>query len=1649
MANDGIYPMGGLVLATDGNFYGTTWRGGSASGGTVFQVTPSGVLTILHSFGDGTVANDGASPVNAGLIQGLDGYLYGTTEVGGVAWCGTVYRISTSGAVTILHSFCDGSVPSDGVNPLAGLVQGTDGNLYGTTIEGGLVGLGTAFRITTAGVETVLHSFGYTANDGFLPCAPLLQASDGNFYGTTWFGGSNGWASSTAFRMTAAGSVTILHTFGSGTVAFDGAEGYEAPGLIQATDGNLYGTTSSGGFNGSGTAFRLTVSGSETILHAFDDGSVSNDGVEPGVMMEALDGSLYGVSAEGGGYNSGTFFRIGLTPAYPAAPTGLTATAGNAQIELSWTASTGATSYDVYRSTTSGSEGSTPIGTATSEAYTDTGLTNGVNYFYTVAAVNDGGTSPPSTEASATPEAPVLSAPTALTATAGDAQVSLSWTGSAGATSYNVYRATTSGDEGSTAIGTTAGTTYTNSGLTNGVTYFYKVAAVNASQTSVQSGEASATPEPPIPAAPTGLTATTGDTQVSLSWTASSGATSYNIYRATTSGGEGSTAIGTALATTYTDTGLTNGVTCYYKVAAVNGGGISGQSGEAFATPEPSIPSAPTGLTATAGALQIALTWTASVGATSYNVYRGTVSGGEGLAAIGTTTGTTYTDSGVTNGVTYFYKVAAINAGGTSAKSGEAQATPEPPPAAPTNLAATGELGGVSLTWTASVNASTYSVFMGTSSGAEGSTPVQTGTTTTHAFVGSLASGTTYYFTVAAANGAGSSSQSGEASAMTDLAAPTGLSAVNGNGWVQLTWNPSTGATSYNVYQGTAEFQCNTGVRSVTSTSATVTGLTNGSVYFFAVTAVDALGESAQSEESVATPSSYDTAPPVPTGLVATSSSGAMLLNWSAAASATSYEIYVGTSAGGEDAAPVMSSSATTALVTGLTNLETYYFEVAGVNSYGTGALSNEASNQPISEAPLYLFGSGESPNGPYTDGAEPTDLIQATDGTFYGLTAEGGTASEGTLFQLDPLGNETILHTFGDGTVANDGSVPCGLILANDGNFYGTTTYGGSTTGTDPTGYGYGTVFRMTPDGVVTILHSFGDGSVANDAAKPKAGLVQATDGNFYGTSLAGGSAGVGTVFRVTPSGGVTILHSFGDGSVENDGTQPIATLIQGTDGKLYGTTEAGGAAGYGTAFSMSISGGETVLHSFADGSVPSDGSEPWAPLLQASDGDFYGTTVAGGLAFDQGTVYRMDSFGNVTILHSFGDGTVEFDGMNPEAGLVQGSDGNFYGATYLANFTSAYNFNGSAFRIDAAGNMSILHVFGDGSVTEDGGSPDSMIQGIDGSLYGTNTFGQYFDIPNRGGTIFKIVDGLNPPAPTPTDLTATAGNTSVTLNWIGANGAASYKVYEGTSAGAEGSTPVQTGITATTTTVTGLSSETTYFFMVTALVAGTESAPTNEASATPLPQIPAVPTGLTATPGDTQVSLSWSSSSGATSYYVYRGTATGGESATPVGTATGTTYTDTGLTNGVAYYYKVAAVNGGGTSAESSEASATPEPPIPSVPTSLTATPGNTQVSLSWSSSSGATSFNVYRGTASGSEGSTPVGTASGTTYTDTGLTNGVAYYYKVAAVNGGGTSAESSEASATPEPPIPPVPTGLAATPGNTQVSLSWSSSSGATS
>jgi len=289
----GKNPQSSLVQGNDGNFYGTTNDGGTRGAGTIFSTTPAGVLTTLVSFNN----TNGQAPY-AGLTLGIDGNFYGTTYSGGSANDGTVFKMTTAGDLTPLASFT--GVSLNGQNPTTALVQGTDGNFYGTTLSGGANNDGTVFRMTPAGTLTNLLSF--TGANGASPYAGLVQANDGNFYGTTLSGGANN--DGTVFRMTPAGTLTNL-------VSFTGANGASPyGGLVEGTDSNFYGTTLSGGADNDGTVFRMTPAGALSTLVSFTGANGKNPNAG---LVQGSDGNFYGTTGGSTVGNDGTVFM--MTPA--------------------------------------------------------------------------------------------------------------------------------------------------------------------------------------------------------------------------------------------------------------------------------------------------------------------------------------------------------------------------------------------------------------------------------------------------------------------------------------------------------------------------------------------------------------------------------------------------------------------------------------------------------------------------------------------------------------------------------------------------------------------------------------------------------------------------------------------------------------------------------------------------------------------------------------------------------------------------------------------------------------------------------------------------------------------------------------------------------------------------------------------------------------------------------------------------------------------------------------------------------------------------------------------------------------------------------------------------------------------------------------
>ena len=384
-------------------------------------------------------------------------------------------------------------------------------------------------------------------------------------------------------------------------------------------------------------------------------------------------------------------------------------------------------------------------------------------------------------------------------------------------------------------------------------------------------------------------------------------------------------------------------------------------------------------------------------------------------------------------------------------------------------------------------------------------------------------------------------------------------------------------------------------------------------------------------------------------------------------------------------------------------------------------------------------------------NGANPWygNLVQGIDGNFYGTTYQGGTGTGcfggtgdgcGTVFSITQSGNLRILHSFCSKENCADGYFPAsGLVQTTDGNLYGTTEGGGAS-------YSYGTVFKITTDGTLTTLYNFCSQANCADGSNPYGSLVQATNGNFYGTTVTGGANRGGTVFEITPSGKMTILYSFCSKSACADGSSPYAGLIQAADGNLYGTTYDGGSRDAGVVFKMTPAGLLTTLYSFCSQANCADGDVSFAPLAEGPEGNFYGTTIYGGSTGCCGTVFKITTTGQFTSLYTFCSETNCDDGGYPSAGLAL-ADGKLYGTTGANGPNSDA---GTLFDITTTGALTTLYSFCTQSGCTDGSNPfGGLIQSTDGTFYGTTYFGGMGSCngPVSGcGTVFDFSVDLRP---------------------------------------------------------------------------------------------------------------------------------------------------------------------------------------------------------------------------------------------------------------------------------------------------------------
>jgi uncharacterized repeat protein (TIGR03803 family) len=392
------------------------------------------------------------------------------------------------------------------------------------------------------------------------------------------------------------------------------------------------------------------------------------------------------------------------------------------------------------------------------------------------------------------------------------------------------------------------------------------------------------------------------------------------------------------------------------------------------------------------------------------------------------------------------------------------------------------------------------------------------------------------------------------------------------------------------------------------------------------------------------------------------------------------------------------------------------------------------------------------------TNGGLPDwNLVQGRDGNFYGSAGFGGNEDLGTLFRITPEGVLTLLGNLEYSHLSLQGA---------DGNFYGTTPYVG----------GAGSVFRMTPSGKLTTLYNFCSLAACADGQSPFGGVIQASDGNFYGSTSGGGAYGHGTIFKLSAAGVLTTLYSFNAQSFID------TALVEGNDGNFYGVTENGGKPVKGTVFQVTPQGALKTLHTFQG----ADGSAPYGALMLASDGNFYGTTYTGGASqseecggFGCGTIFRITAAGKLTTLYNFCLANGCPDGQWPSGDLFEGTDGSLYGTNQAGGangYECVFGNCGTVFRITPAGELSTLHSFSgsDGSMPYAG-----VVQGTDGQFYGSTNMGA--DSSCGGGTgcgsLFTLSTELGPFVET----RPLAGKVGETVTILGENLSAASSVSFG----------------------------------------------------------------------------------------------------------------------------------------------------------------------------------------------------------------------------------------------------------------------------
>ena len=1393
----------------------------------------------------------------------------------------------------------------------------------------------------------------------------------------------------------------------------------------------------------------------------------------------------------------------------PNTPTLTSATTiSNTQIDLAWTQTSDmvSDSFIVRRATTTGGPytiiGGTTVGTMN---FSDTGLSPSTTYFYVVFARDNGGPadSPNSNELTATTTpAP---APTSLVATAiSSTQINLAWVDNSGIeTSYEVERKT--GVSGTYVIIASLGantTAYSDGSLVASTAYYYRVRAVVNTVTPISysnySNEHSATTLPVIPNAPINLVANaTSSSTILLSWNATgvTGEDGFKVYRSTSP----SVAIipanlvgsvGTDI-TTFTDTGLLSSTTYYYKVVAFNVSGNSAPTNEASATTFSPPPTAPSSLAAiAAGSTQINVTFVDNATTESgFKIYISTsplfIAGPSNLlATIGSSAGTgltvNYASMGLVPNTTYYYQVSAYNAGGESFAISPAEVsatTADVAPSAPTNLVANTVLTtSVLLNWTDNANnetggfkverkLSTAATYTEITSAVPPSSPV-TATGGTIAYTdATLAPNTTYNYRVRAYNGGGNSAFSNVITVTTlptPPAAPTSLAASTiSNSQIDLSWmDNSTDESNFVIERSIDNFFTTQATINASAVSGTGTrnfsntGLAGGTLYYYRVKAINAGGSSAYTLiVSIAT---LPDPPAAPSGLMATAvSSDQINLAWNDVATETGYEVEMKQGlAGTYSMVATTGVNQITANITGLDGNTLYYFRVRAVNATGNSGYSNEANATTFPEGP----------------NAAPTSLVatavsnsQIDLAWFDNSTNEAGfkiersaSSASGPFTQIGTVGsNVQIFSSTG--------------LLANTQYWYRVRSYNGggdspyslvatATTFDNPPSPAPTSLIVTSVSGT-TINLQWTDASTTEDSFRVERSLtaggpftiIGAVDGSIPPSATAGffAYADMGLNGSTQYFYRVHAKNSGGSSSPSNEvsaTTGPstpnnlFATAISNTQVNLLWGDQATNENGYvveralDSWFSMGLVTFPPLpanTTSFSDIGGALTGSTQYFYRVYATS-----MTLGNSGFSNTATVTTPPNVPNPLTFTTTGNSTVNltWNDVSP--------DEHGFGIERKIGAAGTYTKVDSLKRNPIPGDLGIM---GTGPVTR---SHTNL-------LSGTTYYFRVFAYNTNGSSGYTNEITLTTPqfAPNPpTTLVATGATSQITLNWVdNSNNETGFKIERSTTPGTGFAQIATVGPDFTVYTNTGVTPSVVYYYRVRSYNSGGDSPYSNEASASANPDLPNVPTGLTATAvSNTQINLTWTdNSTNEVGFKIERKNGPAGTYTEIATVGAGVqAYNSTGLTGLTQYFFRIRSYNNDGNSAYTDEKDATTLIDPPGVPSGLTAAAiSSSQINLSWQdNATNEDGFQIERKT--GPAGTYAVIATIGAsavlnvTHSDNTVAGSTQYFYRIRSFNVSWTSPASNEANATTPAASILAPSGLTAMAvSSSSINLTW--------